>query len=59
MAFVNVKQVYNNVKIVKFFSPDCYPHIFNNMIEPEQYKISYIKTTNPVFYNKGKYLPFP
>jgi len=31
MAFVNVKQVYNNVKIVKFFSPDCYPHIFNNI----------------------------
>ena len=59
MAFVNVKQVYNNVKIVKFFSPDCYPHIFNNMIEPEQYKISYINTTNPVLYNKGNYLPSP
>ncbi|MCI1593500.1 MAG: YcaO-like family protein [Heyndrickxia oleronia] len=46
-------------KVVKFFSPECYPHINNLLIEPEKFKISYIKNSQQKFPNKHKYLPFP
>ena len=59
LAFIDIFQFEKNLKVVKFFSEDCYPHIFNQNIQPEDYKISYIRDNNPSFPNKCKYLPFP
>lgn len=59
LAFIDIYQFEKKFKVVKFFSEDCYPHIFNQEIQPEDYKISYIGNKNPSFPNKHKYLPFP
>ncbi|MFX3618332.1 MAG: YcaO-like family protein [Sporolactobacillus sp.] len=46
-------------KMIKIFSIDGYPHINTLMIDPNKYKMSFIKDVNQKFPNSRKYLPFP
>lgn len=46
-------------KIVKFFSPNCYPHINTMLLNPNKYAISFIKKQDQNFPNIYSYLPFP
>lgn len=47
-----------NFKTVKVFSPDGYPHMSTDILEPEKYKISSLYNLEE-FPNKGVMLPFP
>ncbi|WEV43867.1 YcaO-like family protein [Lactobacillus sp. ESL0684] len=45
--------------VIKISAPGCYPHIFNSLLDPLKYKISFFKNKKGIFPNAFKYLPFP
>lgn len=59
LSFINNPRIGNKIKTIKIFSPDMYPHINTELINPSNYSFSFFKDKNQKFPNKGKYLPFP
>lgn len=59
LVFINNPRIGNGIKTIKIFSPDMYPHINTELINPSDFKVSFFKNKNQRFPNKGKYLPFP
>lgn len=57
VTFINTPINNNNVKVVKVFSPDAYPHMNTEILEPLHYKISNKLLQNKEIPNKYKRIP--
>ncbi|GEB35566.1 MULTISPECIES: YcaO-like family protein [Brevibacillus] len=47
-----------NTKVVKVFSPDCYPHMNTALLDPQKYRFSR-KFDRSIYKNLNKLIPFP
>ena len=57
VTFIKTPINNKNVKVVKVFSPDAYPHMNTEILEPLQYKISNKLLQNKEIPNKYKRIP--